>query len=101
MPAADPIPHARRINRTWIVRGDLPDNTERYLDALATRDPALLREVCERAIAATRLASQEQRDPKPDFYATLFSRATPAEREQYLRNHPWTHQRSTALSVEQ
>ncbi len=99
MPDADPISHARRINRTWIVRGDLPVNTERYLDALAARDGTVLREVCERAIAATRLASQEQRDPKPDFYATLFSRATPAERDQYLQDHPWTHQRSTALSV--
>jgi hypothetical protein len=98
MTASDPITHARRINRTWIVRGELSGNTARYLDALEARDPALLREICERAVAAAQHASHEQRDPKPDFYATLFSRATAAERELYLKEHAWTRKKSAELA---
>lgn len=101
MNPSDPIAYARRINRTWIVRGGLSANTERYLEALEARDPALLREVCERAIAASRRASEEQRDPKPDFYATLFSRSTAAEREIFLKEHAWTRERSEQLSSQQ
>jgi len=97
----DPIVQARRINRTWIVRGHLAENTARYLDDLETRDPALLRTVCERAVTAAHQASKEQRDPKPDFYAWIFSRATEEERERYLRDHNWTRQRAEELAAGQ
>ncbi len=85
-----PIDQARRINRTWIVHGNLSADTERYLALLESRRPELLREVCERAVASTRIASKEQRDPKPDFYAEIFRHATQEERAEYLNNHPWT-----------
>lgn len=98
MPSSDSVTHARRINRTWIVRGELSQNTARYLEALEARDPALLREVCARAVAAAQQASQEQRDPKPDFYASLFSRATAEERELYLKEHAWTRKKSAELA---
>lgn len=96
-----PIEHARKINRTWVVRGTLSDNTARYLDRLETERPAILLAVCERAVAAARLASAEFRDPKPDFYAALFSRATDAERDEFLRDHFWTRERSAQLSQQE
>ncbi len=85
---------ARRINRTWIVRGGLENNAEDYLATLEARDPLLMEKVCALAIEAAQLASAEQRDPKPDFYAALFSQATEAERETFLKNHRWTRQKS-------
>jgi len=85
-----PIEQVRRINRTWIVHDTLGPDTEAYLAELEKQNPPLLLEVCTRALEAARRASSEQRDPKPDFYASLFRHATPAERERYLKNHPWT-----------
>jgi hypothetical protein len=99
MTTPDPITHARRINRTWIVRGGLAETTTRYLDALEARDVELLRAVCELAVTAAKQASHEQRDPKPDFYASLFSRTTEEEREEYLRDHAWTRRRAAALAA--
>lgn len=93
------IERARQINRTWTVRGNLADNTAHYLDRLADQRPATLQEVCERALAAARHASDEHRDPKPDFYAALFSRATTAERDEFLRDHLWTRERSAQLAT--
>ncbi len=91
------IARVRQINRTWVVRGGLADDTERYLDRLETQHPEVLLEVCERAIAAARKASAEHRDPKPDFYAALFSLATFEERNFYLCNHLWTRTLSARL----
>jgi hypothetical protein len=85
-----PIEQVRRINRTWIVHGTLAADTEAYLAVLERDDHALLLEVCTRALEAARRASREQRDPKPDFYASLFRRATPRQRARYLSDHPWT-----------
>jgi hypothetical protein len=92
-----PIDHARRINRTWIVHGNLAEDTERYLADLERRHPEILREVCERAVTSTRAASKEQRDPKPDFYAELFRHATGEELAYYLKDHPWTRQQLARL----
>jgi hypothetical protein len=97
----DPVAHARRINRTWIVRGQLAHNTADYLDDLEARDPVLLRTVCELAVAGASRASKEQRDPKPDFYAWIFSRSTEEEREKYLRDHAWTRRRAAELAARQ
>lgn len=98
MSVPDPIAQTRRINRTWIVRGNLAENTARYLDELEVRDRETLRFVCELAVVAAKKASRELRDPKPDFYAWLFSRATEEDRELYLRDHAWTRQRSAELA---
>lgn len=89
-----PVEQARRINRTWLVRGGLADSTAQYLDMLAGKNPELLEKLCAEAIAAARQASAEHRDPKPDFYAALFSRATEEERDRFLANHRWTRERS-------
>lgn len=85
-----PVEYAKRINRTWIVHGNLAQNAELYLAHVEKTRPALLEEICAQAVQAARLASHEGRDPKPDFYAALFSRSTPEEQEIYLKNHFWT-----------
>jgi hypothetical protein len=94
------IERARQINRTWTVRGNLAEDTDRYLDRLDLLRPATLREVCELAVAAARQASAECRDPKPDFYAALFCRATPEEREEFLRDHLWTRELSALFAAQ-
>ncbi len=85
-----PVEYAKRINRTWIVNGNLAQNATRYLEHVEKAQPSMLEEICERAVQAARLASHEGRDPKPDFYAALFSRSTPEEQETYLKEHLWT-----------
>lgn len=98
MPAS-PVEQARRINRTWIVHGGLDRDADRYLQWLEETRPDILEDVCARAVAAARAASAEHRDPKSDFYTALFSRATPAEREEFLGNHLWTRHLSEALET--
>jgi hypothetical protein len=93
------IEQARRINRTWTVRGDLAGDAADYLALLEKQRPATLLEVCTLAVAAAREASHKGRDPKPDFYASLFCRATPEEREIYLKNHLWTRERAGELQA--
>lgn len=98
MPAS-PVEQARRINRTWIVHGGLDRDADRYLQRLEETRPDILEDVCARAVAAARAASAENRDPKPDFYTALFSRATPAEREEFLQGHLWTRHLTEALEA--
>lgn len=81
------------------MHGNLAADTGRYLDFLERRQPEILREVCERAVASTRTASREQRDPKPDFYAELFRHANQEERAEYLKDHPWTRQLLALLAA--
>lgn len=94
-----PIEQARRINRTWIVHGNLARDTEDYLSLLEKDRPEILRQVCALAVAAARAASREKRDPKPGFYASLFCRATAEERSIYLKDHPWTLRLSAELQA--
>lgn len=98
MTLPDPIAQVRRINRTWFVRGELAAHTAAYLDELENRDPEALRAVCERALERAHRASREHRDPKPDFYATLFSRATEADQVRFLEDHAWTRRRIRELA---
>lgn len=91
---ASAVEQARRINRTWLVQGTLAETTAAFLDLLERERPEILEETSGRAVAAARRASAENRDPKPDFYATLFSAATDEERERFLQNHAWTRRLS-------
>lgn len=100
MTPVDPlIERAKRINRTWIVRDGLAENTRRYLAMLEDHRPDVLARVCARAVQAAHAASADTRDPKPDFYAALFSEASPEERTVYLKDHLWTRTRAKALQV--
>ena len=95
-----PVEHVRRINRTWLVQGTLAESTAAFLDLLEQDRPEVLCAICADAVAAAHLASNERRDPKPDFYATLFSVATDAERDRFLQNHAWTRRLSAERRVE-
>lgn len=89
-PDGDPVAKARRINRTWLTLGTLAENTARYLDHLAEIRPQDLAKVCRLAIEGAMTASDEGRDPKPPFYANLFSTATKSERDLFLKDHFFT-----------
>ena len=84
------VEQARRINRTWLVQGTLAEDAARYLDSLQDSHSEIAERVSALALQAARAASREHRDPKPDFYASLFSLATRAERDLYLKDHLWT-----------
>jgi hypothetical protein len=96
---AEAVKHARRVNRSWITRGNLAQNTEAYLNFLAAQRKEDLYTVCEAAVQAARNASLRQQDPKPYFYASIFSRATREERNQYLKEHFYTRLLSAELQL--
>ena len=85
-----PVDWVKRVNRAWIVRGHLNVQAESWLEHLAALDDGRLRQSCENARAMCDLRDSLD-DPKPWFYAGLFSLATPAEARQVPR-HPPRHQ---------
>jgi hypothetical protein len=84
------VDYARRINRTWIVRGDLSQNASLFLQHLESTRPESLKAACALAVEAAKHASRLGKDPKPAFYSGLFSQATKEERGKFLKNHQWT-----------
>jgi len=85
----DPVETVRRINRRWIVHGGLRDTAAAYLEELREKDPARLRRSCELAMDLVHGESGGL-DPKPWFYAGLFSLATADEARRMLASHPLT-----------
>jgi hypothetical protein len=85
-PNHGPIDWAKRVNRSWIVHGHLNDRAEQWLEHLASLNDGRLQRSCEnaRAMCARRDSLD---DPKPWFYAGLFSLATPAEARTFLASH--------------
>jgi hypothetical protein len=84
----DDIDWVRHVNGRWIVRESLRGDAEAWLDHLAASDPARLHEVCCRARRLT--SANPGEDPKPWFYAGLFSLATREEASQFLKGHDFT-----------
>jgi len=85
----DDLAWARRVNSRWIVREGLRASAAAYLDHLASTDGERLLRSCRRARRLTdRFGSDE--DPKPWFYAGLFSLATRDEVTRFLTEHPFT-----------
>jgi hypothetical protein len=86
---ADDVAWARRVNSSWIVREGLRESAAGYLDHLASHDTERLQRSCRRARRLTdRYGSNE--DPKPWFYAGLFSLASGDEIARFLTEHPFT-----------
>ena len=79
---------ANRINGRWIVHHGLDQRARAYMDHLAKIDPRRLERSCQLAHQLAREAAPE--DPKPWFYAGLFSLATVEEAEEFLANHWFT-----------
>ncbi|KAB2640674.1 MAG: hypothetical protein DVB25_03635 [Verrucomicrobia bacterium] len=88
---------ARRVNRTWLVRGGLEIATEAWLAHLEQTDSARLLASCEIARTLSR-GPDRTHDPKPWFYAGLFSLATAAEAHHYLATHHFTAAAIPALA---
>jgi len=80
---------ANRINQRWIVHRGLGKRAEDWMTHLAEMDPQRLRKSCETARLMIR-SWNEAGDPKPWFYAGLFSTASGAEAEKYLAGHRLT-----------
>lgn len=80
---------ARAVNSRWIVHHGLKDRAEAYLAHLEATDPARLATACERAARLVRGCGPIE-DPKPLFYAGLFSVSTVEEAAQYLAEHWFT-----------
>ncbi len=81
-----PLDWVKRVNRAWLVRGNLNDCAEAWLEYLAALDDGRLLASCEAARAMCGLR-QPMDDPKPWFYAGLFSYATVEEARRFLATH--------------
>ena len=84
--AMPPIEWARRVNRSWLVRSNLNDHSEAWLDYLAGLNDGRLQRSCEMARSLCNLRGTYD-DPKPWFYAGLFCLATAAEAKRFLDVH--------------
>lgn len=84
--SVDYVAWARRANGRWIVHQGLGRNAEAYLEHLERTDPE--RWVCS-CRNAYRLVHERQpmEDPKPWFYAGLFSLANESEAREFLAGH--------------
>lgn len=88
---------AKRVNGAWLVRGGLDATTDAWLAHLEQSDPARFLASCEIARALSR-GPDHTHDPKPWFYAGLFSLATADEARHYLSAHHFTAAAIPALA---
>ena len=84
--AMPPIDWARRVNRSWLVRGGLDGHAEEWLRELAEMKDGRLPLSCVAARAMCGLRAPLE-DPKPWFYAGLFHLATADEAAHLLASH--------------
>ena len=89
---------ANRLNGRWIVHHGLDQRAKAYMDHLAKVDPRRLERSCQLAHQLARQAAPE--DPKPWFYAGLFSLATVEEAREFLANHWFTLSAIPSLTAE-
>lgn len=89
---------ANRLNGRWIVHHGLDQRAKAYMDRLAQVDPRRLERSCQLAHQLARQAAPE--DPKPWFYAGLFSLATVEEAREFLANHWFTLSAIPSLTAE-
>jgi hypothetical protein len=78
----------RRVNLSWIVRGQLKETATAWIDHLRLTDPTRLEKSCWLALFLTRYRKDLLRDPKPLFYASLFAFATRTEIGTFLEHNP-------------
>ncbi len=80
----------KMINLKWLTKGDLAEDAKKYIDRLEKQDFERVTHLCHVALACAREASARHLDPKPLFYAGLFSQTTPEERQELLGNNKVT-----------
>ena len=95
----DPVAWARRVNSRWFVRDNFGKDTAAYLEHLAGTDPERLLRSCEHALEMMKRRIKGV-DPKPWFYAGLFSLATADEARSSLRRRWFTRNSLPALTAE-
>ena len=88
-PQLPAIDWAMRVNQSWIVRRELNKHAETWLEYLTGLDDGRFEASCEVARAMCGIRDRTD-DPKPWFYAGLFSLATKQEAQQFLATHPIT-----------
>jgi hypothetical protein len=81
-----PIEWAGRVNQSWFVRGGLKEHALEWMKFLIALDDGRLLSCCEAARAMCGMRDPLE-DPKPWFYAGLFSLATAAEARRFLETH--------------
>lgn len=84
----DYVAWAKRVNGRWIVHQGLDERAQDYMDHLEETDPKRLERSCRLAHQLVRQAGPE--DPKPWFYAGLFSLATVEEATKFFASHWFT-----------
>lgn len=85
----NPIDHVawvRRGNSRWIVHHGLGKNAQAYMEHLEKEDAERLARSCSNAYLMVQRCDPME-DPKPWFYAGLFSLVKPEEAKMYLANH--------------
>jgi hypothetical protein len=88
---------ARRVNRQWIVHHGLGQRAEEWLRYLAKVDEPRMNLACWMARAMCEHRG-DQEDPKPWFYAGLFSVATWDEAQNFLIGYRLTGASVPALA---
>jgi hypothetical protein len=81
-----PVEWVHRVNNTWIVRAGLEERAREWLDYLNGLNDGRLLPSCKAARAMCGLREPLD-DPKPWFYAGLFSLATSEEAVRYLQHY--------------
>jgi len=81
-----PIEWAGRVNQAWFVRGGLKEHAVEWMRYLMSVEDGRLLSSCEAARAMCGMRGPLA-DPKPWFYAGLFSLATVEEARRFLETH--------------
>lgn len=89
MTAQECIDWAVDVNARWICHGYLPETAARWMEHLRSTSPMRLAASARHAYDLVKAAGDEG-DPKPWFYAGLFSLSTTEEQEVWLSSHPFT-----------
>ncbi len=84
-----PVDWAKRVNRSWIVRHGLAERAEEWLAYLERQEDGRLESACGTARAMCGVRDRSE-DPKPWFYAGVFSPASKLEVRRFLANHRLT-----------
>jgi len=95
-----PIDWVSRVNHAWLVRGGLDTAAEKWLAHLRGTDPARLEASCAAARAMCGMRDPLA-DPKPWFYAGLFSFATADEVRQFIPGHRITKAAVPAMNCDE
>ena len=85
----DAVAWVRAANARWLVHHGLREDAADYLDHLAAVDPGRLKRSCGIARSMVQRCGSAS-DPKPWFYAGLFSLATAEEGRRFLSGHKFT-----------